>query len=193
MTTRLRSHAVRATRRPATAANVMTPNPKSINRHATVRETAEILHDHGFHIAPVIDDAGRPIGVVSRTDLLDYWGRRRDRLTALAAGELNAKSAACSGEPGDELTVPEIMTPVVFGVRTNASIASVVEKMIALEVRCLFVTDADGVLVGTITVFDILRHLARRDPADMLTSAAHPSVGTSVGSNRLSLASAMPP
>jgi CBS domain-containing protein len=166
----------------------MTPNPKSINRHATVRETAEILHDHGLHIAPVIDDAGRPIGVVSRTDLLDYWGRRRDRLTALAAGEVKAQ-APCPGKPGDELTVPEIMTPVVFGVRTNAPITIAVEKMIALEVRCLFVTDADGVLVGTLTVFDILRHLARRDPTNVLKSAAHPSVG----SNRLSLASVMPP
>jgi CBS domain-containing protein len=167
----------------------MTLNPKSINRHATVRETAEILHEHGLHIAPVIDDAGRPIGVASRTDLLDYWGHRRDRLTALAAGELNASSAPGPEEPGDELTVPEIMTPVVFGVRTNAPISSVVEKMIALEVRCLFVTDADGVLVGTISVFDILRHLARRDRTETPKKAAHPSFG----SNRISLASAMPP
>ena len=189
MTTRITSRAVRTSWSPATAAKVMTPNPKSINRHATVRETAEILHEHGLHIAPVIDDAGRPIGVVSRTDLLDYWGRRRDRLTALAAGELNAASAPGPEEPGDELTVPEIMTPVVFGVRMNAPIASIVEKMIALEVRCLFVTDDDGVLVGTISVFDVLRHLTRRDLTDTPKSAAHPSFG----STRFSLASAMPP
>ena len=189
MTTSITRNGVRTSWSPATAAKVMTPNPKSINRHATVRDTAEILHEHGLHIAPVIDDAGRPIGVVSRTDLLDYWGRRRDRLTALAAGELNAASALGSEEPGDELTVPEIMTPVVFGVRTNAPIASVVEKMIALEVRCLFVTDADGVLVGTISVFEILRHLTRRDLRDTPKSAAHPSFG----STRFSLASAMPP
>jgi len=167
----------------------MTPNPKSISRHATVRETAEILHEHGLHIAPVIDDAGRPIGVVSRTDLLDYWGRRRDRLTALAAGELNATSAPGPEEPGDELTVREIMTPVVFVVRMNAPIASIVEKMIALEVRTLFVTDGDGVLVGMISVFDILRHLTRRDLTDTPKSAAHPSIG----STTFSLASATPP
>ena len=189
MTTRITSRAIPASRSPATAAKVMTPNPKSINRHATVRETAEILHEHGLHIAPVIDDAGRPIGVVSRTDLLDYWGRRRDRLTALAAGELNAASAPGPEEPGDELTVPEIMTPVVFGVRMNAPIASIVEKMIALEDRSLFVTDGDGVLVGTISVFDVLRHLTRRDLTNTPKSAAHPSFD----STRFSLASAMPP
>jgi CBS-domain-containing membrane protein len=189
MTTRITSRAARTSLSPATAAQVMTPNPKSINRHATVRETAEILHEHGIHIAPVIDDAGRPIGVVSRTDLLDYWGRRRDRLTALAAGELNAASAPGPEELGDELTVPEIMTPVVFGVRMNAPIASIVEKMIALEVRYLFVTDGDGVLVGTISVFDVLRHISRRDLTETPKSAAD----SSFGSTRFSLASAMPP
>ena len=189
MTTPITSRAVRATRSPGTAAKVMTPNPKSINRHATVRDTAEILHEHGLHIAPVIDEAGRPIGVVSRTDLLDYWGRRRDRLTALAAGDLNVPSAPGPEEPDDELKVPEIMTPVVFGVRINAPIASIVEKMIALEIRYLFVADGHGVLVGTISVFDILRHLSRCDLKETPPSAAD----SSFGSTKFSLASAMPP
>jgi CBS domain-containing protein len=172
----------------------MSPNPKSINREATVRETAEILQERGLHIAPVIDDAGRPIGVVSRTDLLDYWPHRRDRLAALAAGEIDTASASEGAVlPGDELTVREIMTPVVFGVRKNASIASGVEKMIALEVRCLFVTDSDGVLVGTISVFDVLRHLTRRNVEHTFketpTHAAYPNRrGVEIG-----LASAMPP
>ena len=191
MTTRITSRAVRTSRSPATAAKVMTPNPKSINRHATVRETAEILHEQGLHIAPVIDDAGRPIGVVSRTDLLDYWGRRRDRLTALAAGELNVASAP--EHPKSQATSSrcrEIMTPVVFGVRMNAPIASIVEKMIALEVRCLFVTDGDGVLVGTISVFDVLRHLTA---TAILQIRRRAPLILAFGSTRFSLASAMPP
>lgn len=188
MTTRMTSLAAEVNRIPTDASKVMIPNPKSINRHATVRETAEILYEHGLQIAPVIDDAGRPIGVVSRSDLLDYWGRRRDRLTALATGELDAASAPGTEEPGDELTVPEIMTPVVFGVRMNVPIASIVEKMIALEIRCLFVTDGDGVLVGTISIFDVLRHLMRGN-RDRPKSAAHPSFG----STRFNLGSAIPP
>lgn len=144
--------------KPFTAIDVMTPNPKSIDQGATVRETAEVLQENGIHIAPVIDAAGRPIGVVSRTDLLDYWGRRRDRLAAMAAGELESDSSqASAGLPGDELTVREIMTPVVFSVPINAPIAKIIPKMLALEVRCLFVTDEGGVLVGVISVFDLLR------------------------------------
>jgi CBS domain-containing protein len=172
----------------------MAPNPRSINQNATVRETAEILHEHGLHIAPVIDDAGRPIGVVSRTDLLDYWGRRRDRLAAIAAGKVNTAAAPAIVEsPGDELTVREIMTPVVFGVRMNAPVGSIVEKMTALQIRCLFVTDSDGVLVGTVSVFDILPHLARRDAERGHTETPKSAVCTASLEKTFGLATAAPP
>jgi CBS domain-containing protein len=136
----------------------MTTNPKSIGRDTTIRETAEFFMTHGIHTAPVIDEAGRPIGVVSRTDLLDYWGRRRDRLAALANGEttLDSSNAGPDG-PIVDLRVVEIMTPVVFQVSADASLEKVIEKILALEVRCLFVTDEHGVLVGVISVFDLLR------------------------------------
>jgi CBS domain-containing protein len=144
------------------AADVMTTNPKSLSRDATVRETAEFFRTHGIHTAPVIDDAGRPIGVLSRTDLLDYWGRRRDRLAALANGETTLDSFNAGLEaPIVDLSVMEIMTPVVFCVPADAPIGKVTEKILALEVRCLFVTDEHGVLVGVISVFDLLRSVVR--------------------------------
>lgn len=78
----------RKPRRPAPrsvmAADVMTPNPKSISELASVRDAADFLMKHGVHTAPVIDEAGRPVGVVSRTDLLDFWNRGRDRLAAIS-------------------------------------------------------------------------------------------------------------
>jgi CBS-domain-containing membrane protein len=145
------------------AADVMTTNPKSIGRDATIRDTAEFFTTHGIHTAPVIDEAGRPIGVVSRTDLLDYWGRRRDRLLALANGETTVESSASHAEPNVDLTLTaaEFMTPVVFSVTVNAPVAKVIDKILALEVRCLFVTDEHGVLVGAISVFDLLRSISK--------------------------------
>jgi CBS-domain-containing membrane protein len=152
------------------AADVMMTNPKSIGRDATIRETAEFFCNHGIHTAPVIDEAGRPVGVVSRTDLLDYWGRRRDRLAAIANGETTLDSSNVGVDrPIADLTVTEIMTPIVFQVPMDASIGKVVEKMLALEVRCLFVTDDHGVLIGVISVFDLLR--------SVVESADHTEVG----------------
>jgi CBS domain-containing protein len=53
-----------------TAADLMTVNPKSIGHRATVEEATAFLAGRGISAAPVIDDAGRPLGVVSRTDVL---------------------------------------------------------------------------------------------------------------------------
>ncbi len=152
----------RTTRRPTSttmvAADVMTLNPKSIRSSASVRDTAGFLISNGIHTAPVIDEAGRPVGVVSRTDLLDYWDRRRDRLAAIAAGVSSLHSAgAAPDEQIWNLKVADIMTPVVFSVSTDTPISKVIHKIAALEIRCLFVTDDDGVLVGAINVFDLLR------------------------------------
>src|SRR5262245_45057673 len=53
-----------------TAADLMTPNPVSIAADATVKEAAAFLADKGFSAAPVIDRAGRPVGVLSQSDLV---------------------------------------------------------------------------------------------------------------------------
>jgi CBS-domain-containing membrane protein len=161
MTLRLARNHLSAMPTHLVAADVMTTNPKSIGRDATIRDTAEFFTTHGIHTAPVIDEAGRPIGVVSRTDLLDYWGRRRDRLLALANGETTVDSSASHTEPSFELTAAEFMTPVVFSVTVNAPLAKVIDKILALEVRCLFVTDEHGVLVGAISVIDLLRSISK--------------------------------
>src|SRR5262245_61450077 len=53
-----------------TAAELMMPNPVSLHESATVREALSMLLDRRIHAAPVIDEAGRPKGVVSTTDIL---------------------------------------------------------------------------------------------------------------------------
>ena len=53
-----------------TAADLMTPNPLSIRQNATVKEAAAFLTDRGISAAPVIDNAGRAVGVLSRADIV---------------------------------------------------------------------------------------------------------------------------
>ena len=53
-----------------TAADLMVVNPISLRADANVREALVLLTDKGFSAAPVIDEAGRPVGVLSRGDLL---------------------------------------------------------------------------------------------------------------------------
>ncbi len=128
------------TLRARTAAEMMTPNPVSIGQDATVTEAAAFLTSRGISAAPVIEEAGRPVGVVSRSDLLfQYHTASEGRTPAYA-----------------------LMTPAIFCVRPDASAREVVETMVGLGVRRLFVVDDSGVLIGVISALDVLRHLCQR-------------------------------
>jgi CBS domain-containing protein len=132
------------------AAEMMTPNPVSVRDSATVRDAIELLTRRAISGAPVIDEAGRPVGVVSRQDILIH-----DREAVYQAG--------APGEAGGDATrVRDIMTPVVFCVSPDAPASRVVREITALKVHRLFVVDDLGTLVGVITVLDLLRHLTHQ-------------------------------
>lgn len=62
----------RKTQRPVrfahVAQNIMAPNPGSIDHTAKVQQAAAVLSDRSISAVPVINEAGRPVGVISRTD-----------------------------------------------------------------------------------------------------------------------------
>lgn len=147
-----------------TAEDLMTPNPISIRAEASVREAIALLTDRGYSAAPVIDEAGRPVGVVSRGDILIHdreainrpapYYERADLTTR--TGE---KLAGFQVEEVDRTLVSDIMTPAVFSVAPDTAAVKVIEQMLALRVHRLFVVDPDGVLIGVISALDVLRHL----------------------------------
>lgn len=146
-----------------TAGELMTANPVSIGRAATVGEAAAFLSARGISASPVIDEAGRPVGVVSQSDLLNHRAHRGLYLLDVpnegpppASG--GGDGAPYPGGPG-RARVDDVMTPAVFCVGPETAAGKVVAKMLALRVRRLFVVDQDGVLVGVISAFDVLRNL----------------------------------
>jgi CBS domain-containing protein len=150
------------------AADLMTPNPVSIHGSATVPEVVAFLTDTGFSAAPVIDDTGHPIGVVSRTDVLVY---DRARLASaedvpgyydeadLAAPVPNQVSGGPAPGAGALLRASDLMTPAVYAVTPETPGLDVVAHMVRLNVHRLFVVDRAAVLVGVISALDLLRHL----------------------------------
>jgi len=150
------------------ASDLMSPNPVSIQARATVGEATALLTDRGFSAAPVIDEAGRPVGVISRTDLLVHDRERMTHLRPVPEKEdPEAREAAWqsplpwgfSVEEVDPTLVSDIMTPVVFSVLPDTSAEQAIEDMLGLRVHQLFVVDRDQVLVGVISALDVLRHL----------------------------------
>jgi CBS domain-containing protein len=154
-----------------TAAELMTPNPVSIRQGATVSEAATFLAGRGISAAPVIDAAGRPVGVVSSTDILIHMGQAAMYRVGSPERDARPEPPALSGDgPRAEVpnrsTVSDVMTPGVFCVRPETPAAKVVEKMLALKVRRLFVVDDEGALVGVISAIDVLGKLRSYGPHD---------------------------
>jgi CBS domain-containing protein len=145
-----------------TAEELMVPNPISLRRDASAPEAVALMTDRGFSAAPVIDEAGRPIGVISRTDVLIH--EREQVRHAQPAEEVydmgrHARHEGFSIEIADSTTVGDIMTPAVFTVTIDAPAAEVVKRMCDLKVHQLFVVDDDNALVGVISALDIVRGL----------------------------------
>jgi CBS domain-containing protein len=136
------------------AADLMTPNPVSLRETVTAGEAAAFLTERGISAAPVINEAGTPVGVLSQTDLVVH-----DRETVESLAARRRRGGDSRRLPEEEALVRDLMTPAVFTVRLEAPAAQVVEDMLALRVHRLFVVDDGGVLVGVVTATDILRRL----------------------------------
>ena len=117
--------------------DVMTPNPVSVRHGVTVREAATFLARRDISAAPVVNEAGRAVGVLSLTDAL------------------LAVSAGVDGAP-----VREVMTPSVIAVRPDDGAIEAADAMIRHMVRRVFVADDEDVPVGVVSATDLFRALA---------------------------------
>jgi len=151
----------------ATAADMMVENPISLRADANVHEALALLTDKGFSAAPVIDEAGRPVGVLSRSDLLVHDREKGDYLKPSPTYYYEQELHTRDGQPMpgfqvenvDTTSVSELMTPAVFAVAPSTLAAKVVSDLIGLRVHRLFVVDGDGVLIGVVSSLDVLKHL----------------------------------
>src|SRR5690348_1875567 len=98
------------TRSANTASSIMTENPVSIHEHATLQEAAEFLTKRRISAAPVINDAGRAVGVLSRTDIVRFSRGALDVLQPL--GDFANETLDLDGQPAKFVTVSQVMTPV---------------------------------------------------------------------------------
>lgn len=148
------------TRRTNTARGLMTENPISINEHSTLQYAATFLAMRNISAAPVINDAGRPVGVLSRTDISRFSSGVPDA-PQLLGDFINEAKKLNDPTHQNSVSVRQAMTPVVLSVDLDASLADVCEKMLDRKVHRLFVIDGDGTLVGVISALDILRCLTQ--------------------------------
>ena len=66
----------------ASAGEIMTTNIVAARPDMLVRDVAKLLLDHAISAVPVIDDAGKLLGVVSEGDLISRSAERREKSRA---------------------------------------------------------------------------------------------------------------
>ncbi len=127
----------------ATISEIMTRDVLTLSPFATTDEAAGYFAVHGISGAPVRDAAGRIVGVVSKTDLIDP-----ERAGAFAA----------EGKRGARL-VRDVMTPGIFAIREGEKVMKAIDLMVREGIHRLLVTDEAGLLAGIVTPTDVLRGL----------------------------------
>jgi CBS domain-containing protein len=147
-----------------TAGELMTPNPLSLEQDVTLKEAIAFLVDRNISGAPVIDETGRPVGVLTQSDILVH---DREEVDHLPPPEVEYGTPLPRSwweqfqiERVDTTPVRDMMTPAIFCIGLDTPAWNVIEQMRELNVHRLFVVDGFGVLVGVITAMDIIRHLA---------------------------------
>ena len=153
--------------RPITAADVMNPNVLLVQEDMTLDELANFLVDNEISGAPVEDEAGRLVGVVSVTDVAQAVaadrspGSNPDFYVHEWGGVLTRDSVRDLGAGSAELRVRDIMTPTVYSVDEQTGIPEVAETLIKSHIHRLLVTRGGERVVGILTSSDLLGLLVR--------------------------------
>jgi len=163
----------------AVARDVMIEKVISIPKDMDLRDLAKLFLEKGITGAPVVDEAGGLVGVVSRTDLLFYHLSRDDELVLdtdfYAAVRVEGKPLRSGFQIEDVNTgkVEEIMTPVVHSVTETTPLESVARMMIREHIHRVIVRRGRKV-AGIITALDVLRVTANL-PGRRRAAAARPA------------------
>lgn len=148
----------------ATVQTIMSRSAYCLRPEVGVRTAVTMLLEERMSGAPVVDVEGRPVGIVSKTDLLRHLHERGDDVESRTDEAI---------DPGyhttriDETTVGDMMMPVVFAIADDTTIAAASALMAGEGVHRLPVLDASGAVVGILSTLDVVRWVAERAGYDV--------------------------
>lgn len=139
-----------------TVGDVMAKEVVTLRPDASFHEIVSLLDANDIAAAPVVDDEGIPIGVVSVSDVLrhetgmpDPQGQDGD--DERAWGKARARTASA------------LMSSPVFTARADWTIPRAARELLTKRVKQLPVVDDHGILIGIVSRSDLLNTLVRSD------------------------------
>ncbi|MDA0635599.1 CBS domain-containing protein [Nonomuraea sp. MCN248] len=132
---------------------VMSSPAVTVRRTDPVRRAVRVLHGHDITAAPVVDEAGRLVGVVSELDLLRGEFGPDPRATVTPVPEPG-------GPPPHR--VMEVMSGDVVTVTETTDVTTAIDLMVGKRVKSLPVLRG-AEIVGMVSRRDLMAMLARPD------------------------------
>ncbi|KOG87452.1 CBS domain-containing protein [Streptomyces varsoviensis] len=141
-----------------TVSDVMTHTVVAVGQDAPFKTIVQTMEQWKVSALPVLEGAGRVVGVVSEADLLpkeEFRGSDPSLFEHRRRLEDLAKAGA--------LTARELMTAPAICVPTDATLPQAARIMAVRRVKHLPVTDAEGLLQGMVSRGDLLKVFLRTD------------------------------
>lgn len=154
-----------------TAREVMRTHVLTVSRNTPLSEVERLLGEHRIGGAPVTDESGHIVGVVSMRDLLERYTEDRDSNPRASHSFFHMAAAELNDEEFEELdsfelpaeseeTVSDIMNSDVHSVSADTLVPDIAAKMIERRIHRVLVEDNKR-YIGLITTFDLLGALRR--------------------------------
>jgi len=151
--------------------SAMTTPVLSVKPDTRLQDAVALMLAHRISGVPVVDDAGRPVGVLTEGDLLRRselaTEKKRPRWIEFLRGPGSAAEAYVQAHGR---TVGELMSPEPVTIGPKLPLAEAVDLMLRRRIKRLPVVQ-DGRLVGIVARSDLVRALARLLPERPAASA----------------------
>lgn len=151
-----------------TARDVMRRDVITIDRATPLSEVERVLADQKISGAPVTDETGAIVGVISLRDLVERYVEDADARPRRSRGYFHLSSEALEDDDYELTELPEeteetaedVMTAEVFSVSADAPLADVARTMVEKRIHRVLV-QSGGHFAGIVGSFEVLEVLAR--------------------------------
>jgi CBS domain-containing protein len=146
---------------PKTVESIMTRDIVAFSPDSSVVTASRVLASKHVGGAPVIDEKGRPVGVVTLTDLVDPDRQRSDGdgeslYYRVVDGKCDPIGAFSAEDVPGEGIVSDVMSPYAFSVSPETTLMQAIRLMVSDNIHRLLVVDS-GKLVGVVSSMDMLK------------------------------------
>lgn len=143
------------------AKDIMTSDVKAVGERTPIKEVAELLAENSISGAPVVDESGRLIGMVTEADLINMGKLEKKLESALPRTALFGLWVVPERLLEDarhhslKLTAKDVMTHPVITAGEDATVQELADLIVKNKINRIPILK-DGQLAGIVTRHDIL-------------------------------------